>query len=183
MTDPAAAAKRATRLSARTLRAGCDPALGAAMAEHVLRDCLPPAGAIVGGFWPLPGELDMRPLLTQLTTRGYAVALPETPPTGQALQFREWLPDDVLIEGRYGTLHTDGPELAPDFLLVPLLAFDGTGNRLGYGGGFYDRTLAALTNAFRLGCAFSAQEIELVPVGPHDMALHAVATELGVRRF
>ena len=183
MIDPMAATKRAIRRSAKAMRAGCDPALGAAMAEHVLRDCRPPDGAVVGGFWPLPGEMDMRHLLSGLVAHGYTVALPETPPTGEALLFRAWLPDDVLIEGRYGTLHTDGPELVPDFLLVPLLAFDDTGNRLGYGGGFYDRTLAAQPDAFRLGCAFSAQQMEDIPVGPHDMKLHAVATELGVRRF
>jgi 5-formyltetrahydrofolate cyclo-ligase len=72
--------------------------------------------------------------------------------------------------------------LTPDFLLVPLLAFDRTGARLGYGGGYYDRTLAALPLAGRLGLAYAAQEVAEVPVGPHDVRLPAIATELGVIR-
>jgi 5-formyltetrahydrofolate cyclo-ligase len=73
--------------------------------------------------------------------------------------------------------------MTPDFILVPLLAFDANGNRLGYGAGYYDRTFAALPNAFRLGCAFAAQEFGEIPVGPEDVMLHAVATEDGVKRF
>ncbi len=67
-------------------------------------------------------------------------------------------------------------------MLVPLLAFDRSGRRLGYGGGFYDRTLAALPHAARLGCAFAAQEMDAVPAGPHDVRLEAVATERGIVR-
>ena len=80
-------------------------------------------------------------------------------------------------------MHPTGEIVRPDFLLVPLLAFDDAGNRLGYGGGYYDRSLATLPHAFRLGCAFSAQHFAEVPTEPTDLRLHAVATELGVRRF
>ncbi len=80
----------------------------------------------------------------------------------------------------FGTLRPTGPERVPDFLLVPLLAFDRRGHRLGYGGGYYDRTLAALPRAGRLGCAFAAQEMDAVPAGPHDVRLPAVATERGI---
>ena len=86
-------------------------------------------------------------------------------------------------QGRFGTMHPEGEIVRPDFLLVPLLAYDASGNRLGYGGGYYDRSLAALPHAFRLGCAFSAQFFEHVPTEPTDLHLHAVATELGVTRF
>ena len=153
------------------------------MAAHVLQAGLPPAGAVVGGFWPLDGEIDTRFLLHALAERDYEIALPETPAGGSALIFRKWQPGDVLAPGRFGTQHPPGAVLQPDFILVPLLAFDARGNRLGYGGGYYDRTLAALPEAFRLGCAFAAQEIEEVPVDGNDLPLHAVGTERGVTRF
>ncbi len=88
-----------------------------------------------------------------------------------------------MVAGRMGTQHTEGAEMVPDFILVPLLAFDRFGNRLGYGAGYYDRTLTQLPNAYRLGCAFAAQELDDVPAGPNDVRLHAIATEREVRRF
>ena len=75
-----------------------------------------------------------------------------------------------------------GEVLVPDMLLIPLLAFDAAGRRLGYGGGFYDRTLAGLADRFRMGCAFAAQQVDVVPVGPYDIGLDAVATEQGIIR-
>ena len=177
------ATKAAARAAALKLRAGCDPALGMQLADHVLRDCPPPAGAIVAGFWPLEGEIDIRDLLHRLAETGHEIALPETPALGLPLKFRTWLPGDPLVAGRFRTMHPEGSVVVPDFILMPLLAFDAKGNRLGYGGGYYDRTLARLPNAFRLGCAFSTQEIEDVPVGPNDLKLHAVATELGLKQF
>ncbi len=176
-------AKAEARTLAKALRATCDPAWGAVLAEHVLGARLPPTGAVVGGFWPLAGEIDTRVLLHALAERGYEIALPETPAAGQMLRFRKWQPGDVLATGRFGTLHPAGAVLQPDFILVPLLAFDASGNRLGYGGGFYDRTLAALPEAFRLGCGFAAQEVERLPVEDTDLPLHAIATEREVRRF
>ncbi len=177
------AAKRAAREAALVARAACGPALGARLAAHILRDCSPPAGAVVSGVWPLPGEIDLRPLLEELHRRGHAVVLPVTPPRGQPLTFRRWRPGDVLVPERFGTMAPTGEEAVPDFLLVPLLAFDRRGYRLGYGGGYYDRTLAALPRRFALGFAFAAQEVEYVPVGPTDIRLDAVATERGIIRF
>ena len=83
----------------------------------------------------------------------------------------------MLQPGRFGTFHPDGLALTPDVVLVPLLAFDRSGARLGYGGGYYDRTLAALPGCLAIGCAFAAQEVDQVPVEPTDQRLHAVATE------
>jgi 5-formyltetrahydrofolate cyclo-ligase len=88
-----------------------------------------------------------------------------------------------MIEERFGTLRPDGPLLVPDYLLVPLVAFDRTGHRLGYGGGFYDRTIATLRHARTIGVAFTAQELDAVPVGEYDLALDAIATEAGVIFF
>ncbi|HEX4367314.1 MAG TPA: 5-formyltetrahydrofolate cyclo-ligase, partial [Rhodopila sp.] len=117
-----------------------------------------------------------------LHARGHCIALPVTPKRGDALTFRGWQPGDVMVPERFGTLRPIGELLIPDMLLIPLLAFDANGGRLGYGGGFYDRTLAALPGRFRLGCAFAAQQVDSVPVGPYDVRLDAVATENGIIR-
>jgi 5-formyltetrahydrofolate cyclo-ligase len=153
------------------------------MAKHVIHACPPPPGAIVAGFWPLEHEIDIRPLLHALAAVSTDIVLPVTPERGQPLTFRKWNVDDALLAGRFGTQHPDGPEMTPDFILVPLLAFDLQGNRLGYGAGYYDRSFATLPNAFRLGCAFAAQEFAEVPAGPDDVRLHAVVTEIGFRQF
>ena len=92
-------------------------------------------------------------------------------------------PNAALLVGRFGTRHTEGKQMTPDFILVPLLAFDATGNRLGFGAGYYDRTLAEHPSAFRLGCAFAAQEFKQIPTTHTDIKLHAIASELGIRRF
>jgi 5-formyltetrahydrofolate cyclo-ligase len=162
------------------VRAGCDPGRGACLARHVLRDAPPPPGAAVAGFWPLAGEIDIRPLLQALADRGHPVLLPVTPPRGQPLGFRRWRPGDAMATGRFGTPIPCGEAMAPAFLLVPLLAFDRRGHRLGYGAGYYDRTLALLPGLPTLGCAFAAQELDSVPAGPQDIALAAIATERGI---
>jgi 5-formyltetrahydrofolate cyclo-ligase len=177
------AAKRAAREAAVARRRGLDPeAAGQALAAHVLRDRPPLPGAIVSGFWPIGDEIDLRPLLHALHERGNRIALPVTPRRGEPLTFREWRPGDILIPERFGTVRPVGDILVPDMLLIPLLAFDIEGGRLGYGGGFYDRTLGALPNRFRLGCAFAVQQVDAVPAGPYDIRLDAVATENGIIR-
>ena len=98
------------------------------------------------------------------------------------LAFRLWRPGDALIPERFGTARPTGEERAPDFLLVPLLAFDRRGGRLGYGAGYYDRTLPLLAPCFAMGCAFAAQEVPAVPMGPYDIPLDAIATEREVIR-
>ena len=174
-------AKRAARAHALALRAGCGPAVsGAALAERVLAECPPPDGAVVSGFWPIGEEIDIRPLLHALHARGHTIVLPVTPRRGNPLTFRTWQPGDVLEPERFGTFRPVGQAAVPDFLLVPLLAFDRRGYRLGYGAGFYDRTLAGLPRRFALGVAYAVQEVENVPAGPHDVRLDAVATEHGV---
>jgi 5-formyltetrahydrofolate cyclo-ligase len=175
------AAKKAVRAAALARRRGLDArSAGHALAGHVLREWAPPAAAVVAGFWPIGGEIDIRPLLHALHDRGHRVALPVTPARGEALTFRRWRPGDVLVAERFGTLRPVGDVVVPDVLLIPLLAFDAAGGRLGYGGGFYDRTLAGLPNRFRLGCGFAAQQVDAVPAGPYDIPLDAVATENGI---
>lgn len=174
------AQKADLRRAMRAHRATQDAALGTRLKELVLDNGLIPPHAVIGGFMPLPGEIDILPLLHELHQRGHALALPETPPAGQGLIFRGWTPDTPLRKGRFGTQYPDTPTLEPDFLFIPLLAFDSRGHRLGYGGGYYDRTIAALPSAFRLGCAYAIQQVETVPTEPTDQILHAIATERAV---
>ena len=170
------------RAAALRARAGCDPAWGARLAGHVLNRCPPAPGQVVSGFWPLGDEIDIRPLLLVLAGRGHVVALPATPPRGQPLVFHRWRPGARMVPERFGTHRPEDDPVLPDVLLVPMLAFDRAGRRLGYGGGYYDRTLAGLPGRRTIGCAFSAQEVEAVPVEAHDWHLDAVATEQGVIR-
>ena len=173
-------AKRRLRERMLAAREAWDPGVGAALGEHVLRELVVPAGAVVSGFWPIGKEIDIRPLLLALHGRGHPIVLPVTPKRGNPLIFRLWQPGDKLVPERFGTFRPTGEVRQPDFLLVPLLAFDRRGYRIGYGAGFYDRTLAGLPGRFRLGVAYAASEVDAVPAGPYDARLDAVATERGV---
>ena len=172
--------KRQQRAAAIAARSGQDPALGVHLAGHVLAGWRFRPGSVVAGFWPLAGEIDIRPLLLALAGRGHPVVLPVTPARGNPLSFRRWQPGDVLVAERFGTRRPTGELMTPDLLRVPLLAFDGQCRRLGYGGGFYDRTLAALPSRPAIGCAFAAQRVDCVAAEAHDIPLHAVATERGL---
>ena len=169
--------KAALRIALLARRDGADPALGARLIPHVMPLC--PAGTAIAGFWPIGSEIDLRLLLHALHGAGHPVLLPETPPRGHALRFRHWWPGVAMVPQR-GTLRPDAPEGEPGLLLVPLLGFDRRCQRIGYGGGYYDRTIAARPGITAIGCAYALQEVDAVPVLPHDAPLDAVATELGV---
>jgi 5-formyltetrahydrofolate cyclo-ligase len=171
--------KAALRRRMLALRATQDPACGAALAAHVLRDLIFLPGSAVAGVWPLPGEMDLRPLWHALHARGHTVLLPETPPRGSPLLFRVWYPGCAMIPERFGTARPDGPIRTPDYIFVPLLAFDRAGNRIGYGGGYYDMTLAAHRGVPAVGFAYAAQEVPAVPAEAHDIRLGAIMTEQG----
>jgi 5-formyltetrahydrofolate cyclo-ligase len=138
--------------------------------------------AVVSGFWPINEEIDIRPLMIELHNQGCQLALPVVQGKGQRLLFRAWRPGDPLEAGVFGTLQpsTRREALEPEALLVPLLACDEDGWRLGYGGGFYDRTLAALRakrKVTAVGVAFNAQLIPDVPHGPDDQRLDWLLTD------
>jgi 5-formyltetrahydrofolate cyclo-ligase len=191
-------------LSAREIKRGLRLALlqdrAALMASHAdtarlaIRDRYlaafdPPPGTVVSAFWPMPGELDLRPLLDALHARGCVCALPVVAGRQAPLLFRSWEPGVVLVTSRFGIAEPgpDRPEVRPQHTLVPLLAFDDEGYRLGYGGGFYDRTLAALRSdgagpLVAIGVGLEAQRRPTLPREPFDERLDWLVTEEGVTR-
>ena len=174
--------KSALRVRALQARAGFDPNAGERLAAMVLGGLRPACGRVVGGVWPMPGEMDLRPLLLALHRLGNPVVLPETPPRGQALIFRLWHPGAEMVRERFGTFRPTGDTATPDLLFVPLLAFDRKGGRLGYGGGYYDRTLAAFDGIQATGYGYAAQEVAQVPMEPHDRRLTTIVTESEIIR-
>jgi 5-formyltetrahydrofolate cyclo-ligase len=138
--------------------------------------------AVVSGFWPIKDEIDIRPLMAHLHGQGCRLALPVVHGRGQRLSFRAWQPDEPLESGVFGTLQPSAraETLEPDALLVPLLACDGEGWRLGYGGGFYDRTLDYLRkkrSVTAIGVGFDLQLVPEVPHGADDQRLDWLLTD------
>jgi 5-formyltetrahydrofolate cyclo-ligase len=139
-------------------------------------------GAIVAGFMPMKSEIDPLPLMRKLAAAGARLALPVVAGPGQPLTMRAWAFGEPLVAGVWGIREPPpiAPAVAPDLLLVPLLAFDRAGHRIGYGAGYYDMTIAA-SRAQRvvvaIGVAFAAQEIAAVPATPRDVPLDLVLTE------
>jgi 5-formyltetrahydrofolate cyclo-ligase len=180
----AAAVERRAAIPGSYVRQAAD-----AVAARVADELQIPHGATVAGYWPLEGELDPRPALQRLRERGHALALPRLNGRGQPLLFLAWDQGDELVPGTFDLRepHPSRPPRLPDVVLAPLLAFDSRGGRLGYGMGYYDRTLAHLRAQGRrplaIGIAFAAQEVDEVPVGPTDVLLDGVVTERALHRF
>jgi 5-formyltetrahydrofolate cyclo-ligase len=146
-----------------------------------------PAGTVVSGFLPYQTEIDVRPLLARLAASGLVTALPVVTGRGEPLIFRAWRPGEPIQPGAWNipVPRTTAAEVVPDVLLVPMLAFDSGGFRLGYGGGFYDRTLEKLRRdkpVIAVGVAYAGQEVHQVPRGPHDQPLDWILTETGACR-
>ncbi|MCP5432173.1 MAG: 5-formyltetrahydrofolate cyclo-ligase [Alphaproteobacteria bacterium] len=139
----------------------------------------------IAGYVPIRDEIDVLPLLAALAAGRARLSLPATEGRDAPLLFRRWSPGGALLPGPHGTREPapEAPRAAPCLLLVPCLAFDAAGTRLGYGGGLYDRTLAALAgrDVLALGCAFSGQEVARLPREAHDRPLDGMLTESGFR--
>ncbi len=179
-------AKRTLRSAMLAWRAGLDDEVRRTAAAGLLatlcRERPIETPAVVSGFWPIKDEIDIRPLMISLFNEGCQMALPVVQGRGQPLLFRAWRPGDPLETGVFGTLQPSARREAvePEALLVPLLACDGEGWRLGYGGGFYDRTLLGLRARRRVtavGVGFDAQFIPDVPHGPDDQRLDWMLTD------
>lgn len=171
---------RRKRLSSEAREQGS--AMAATFAEVWIRRRKPECVAL---YVPLGSEMDTGSLAERLDAAGLAMALPVVVEPGRPLAFRVWAPGDPLIPG-YRDIPEPLPAAAPaipDLLVVPLVAFDRRGHRIGSGAGFYDRTIARLTARREvpvLGYAFSTQEVDAVPNEPHDHPLDAIATEAGI---
>jgi 5-formyltetrahydrofolate cyclo-ligase len=139
-------------------------------------------GAIVAGFMPMKSEINPLPLMRKLAAAGARLALPVVAGQGKPLIMRAWAFGEPLIAGVWGIREPAplAPAVAPDILIVPILAFDRAGQRIGYGAGYYDLTIAALRArqaVVAIGVAFAAQEIAAVPATPRDAPLDLVLTE------
>lgn len=183
-------AKAALRRSVRARRAAAHRAPGADAGNRLMTLLL--AGIeirpddVVSGYHPMPGEIDPLPVMARLAADGIVTALPVVAARGRPLIFRQWRDGDPLIAGDYDIPipPRTAREVVPDLMLVPLLAFDARGYRLGHGAGYYDRTIAVLRRAKRglrtVGLAFEDQKVDDVPHDGHDEPVDWVVTERAV---
>ncbi|OZI62920.1 5-formyltetrahydrofolate cyclo-ligase [Bordetella genomosp. 11] len=156
-----------------------------ALAREAARNAGRPGPSVIAAYWPLQDEPDLRPLLAQWAEAGITVALPAVRGAGQPLEFRPWVPDAPMQEGAYGIQEPlPGATVIPDLILVPTLGYSGQADRVGYGGGYYDRTLSALKTAGHafttIGIAWTVGRLEDTHIPEaHDVRLDAVLTPDG----
>ncbi len=171
----------------RRAAAKARPDAGVHAAANFMSAIERPQGAVVSVYFPMREELDTEPLVAALIEEGTQVALPIVEKKKAPLVFRAYEPGDDLVDGSYGELvpAETAPALTPTILVIPLLAFTPEGGRLGYGGGYYDRTLEKLRETgapLAVGYAFGAQEVDALPLSPLDQPLDWIVTERGATR-
>lgn len=152
-----------------------------AQALAIARDLdglLPRGSPIVSLYWPIRGEPDLRPWMHSLSGRGIRVALPVVVARGRPLEFREWHPNARLARGVWKIpFPADGAVVTPDVAIAPLVGFDRECYRLGYGGGFFDRTLASLEpRALAIGVGYPQSELPTIFPQPHDVPMDWIVT-------
>ena len=182
-------AERARLLDARrAMSVAGREELGAAILRHVsalvAELCPDPAGHRLAGVWPIKGEPDLRPLMRDWHAVGAEVALPVVETRHAPLVFRRWTPQTAMVRGDWG-IPVPGPDaaaLVPELALAPLVGWDAAGYRLGYGGGYFDRTLAAASpRPFTIGIGCQSARLATIFPQPHDIGLDAIVTEAGVQ--
>ncbi|MFP1632895.1 5-formyltetrahydrofolate cyclo-ligase [Zhengella sp. ZM62] len=161
---------------------------GAALAAHLrtyLRERFGDMhGQVFSAYWPIKGEPDLRPLMDELHKAGVVIALPLVEVKQAPLVFRRWTPGTKMVKGDWGipVPPPDAPEVIPSITLAPVVGWTGDGYRLGYGGGYFDRTLAALTpRPFTIGIGYAAARLDTIFPQPHDIAMDLVLTEAGTK--
>ena len=177
--------KAELRRAALARRDALPPTERAQAAETIAARAFPLAvagGVVVSGYMPMKSEINPLPLLRRLAEAGARLALPVVAGPGKPLIMRAWSFGEPLVAGVWGIRQppAQAPATEPDILIVPLLAFDRAGHRIGYGAGYYDMTIAgarARRAVSAVGIAFAAQEVEAVPAGPRDEPLDLVLTE------
>jgi 5-formyltetrahydrofolate cyclo-ligase len=185
--DALRAAKAALRKEMMAIRRTAHRAAGAAASETVCARFVATFAEalarrpVVSAYWPMGDELDVRPLLHGLHALGCRIGLPIVTPRGTPLIFRAWTPETPMEAGVFGTSHpVPDMRVTPELVIAAFLAFDRRGWRLGYGGGYYDRTLAKLRGegpVLAVGVGYDAQEVAEVPITPSDERLDWVVTE------
>ncbi|HEX9466497.1 MAG TPA: 5-formyltetrahydrofolate cyclo-ligase [Alphaproteobacteria bacterium] len=177
--------RKATRERLIRRRVDAGPALRAEWSHPIdaeLRRMLPGLGVkTVGFYWPFRGEFDARPLVRDLIAGGMTAALPAVVQPKTPLEFRRWAPGTVLEPGVYSIpVPMERNLLEPELLLVPLVGFDAAGYRLGYGGGYYDRTIASFAKKpTAIGLGFEMSRLATIHPQPHDIPMSAILTEAG----
>ena len=170
-----------------TLRMALPPAerraLGACIAAS-LREILADRPGILGIYWPFRGEFDPRPLVEALTAEGRPVALPAVVDRKGPLEYRAWVPGEPLVAGVWDIPVPDKREIViPATVLAPLVGFDAACYRLGYGGGYFDRTLASLTpKPMAIGVGFELSRLETIHPQNFDIPMDLIVTEAGIHR-
>ncbi len=187
-----AEAKKKLRVRAmerrRDAHEAAGPDAGEKLAHNVVATGLIGQTDVVSGFWSMGDEIDLLPLLTSLSKNGVVCVLPVLETKAAPLLFREWHPGIEMHRASFGMMEPTekSPQRMPSVVLAPLLAFDAEGFRIGYGGGYYDRTLAALRAAGPvtvIGVGYEAQEVAEVPRDHFDQPLDWIVTEIGARKF
>lgn len=160
-------------------------AIGERINELLWKDLSVRRAGSLGFCWPIRGEVDCRPVVLRLLAAGWRVCMPVVTEIEAPMRFRAWWPAAPMTQDPFGIPVPDTEEVPlPEILLLPLVAFDGAGFRLGYGGGYFDRTLAATsTRPLTLGVGYDNCRVATTHPAAHDVPLDGVVTEAGTQRF
>jgi 5-formyltetrahydrofolate cyclo-ligase len=175
--------ERERRIAARLAMPAAERRAASAAIARSLAERFPPDSfARLGAYWPFRREFDPLPFLRQVLAAGGEAALPVVLGRDRPLEFRPWTPEAPMTAGVWDIPHpAEGPAVMPSALLIPLVGFDAAGYRLGYGGGYYDRTLAAApVKPLTIGVGYELSRMPTVRPQPHDVAMDWIITEAGV---